>query len=281
MHQFSFVLEHSISSNIFNVIEVSFQIDIKNPFSMFQLFATLYLLYTQIGLAFVGGVIFAIFLIPITRWLAKQISSISKDFLEAKDARVSQTYETLSGAKQIKILAWEDIFVERIQNMRKKELKALSKQKYLDALCVFFWAITPTVIKLLTFATNTAIGAPLTAATAFASVALLNMLIGPLNAFPWVMNGLVEAYVSLRRVQSYLDLPDIDLQKYYSRLEPRSPTDDESKKRPVVISLKTASFCFNQFNSANRDGVPNFVINQANGDIKKVIRESVQCEIQM
>lgn len=281
MHQFSFVLEHSISSNIFNVIEMSFQIDIKNPFSMFQLFATLYLLYTQIGLAFVGGVIFAIFLIPITRWLAKQISSISKDFLEAKDARVSQTYETLSGAKQIKILAWEDIFVERIQNMRKKELKALSKQKYLDALCVFFWAITPTVIKLLTFATNTAIGAPLTAATAFASVALLNMLIGPLNAFPWVMNGLVEAYVSLRRVQSYLDLPDIDLQKYYSRLEPRSPTDDESKKRPVVISLKSASFCFNQFNSANRDGVPNFVINQANGDIKKVIRESVQCDIQM
>lgn len=281
MHQFSFVLEHSISSNIFNVIEVSFQIDIKNPFSMFQLFATLYLLYTQIGLAFVGGVIFAIFLIPITRWLAKQISSISKDFLEAKDARVSQTYETLSGAKQIKILAWEDIFVERIQNMRKEELKALSKQKYLDALCVFFWAITPTVIKLLTFATNTAIGAPLTAATAFASVALLNMLIGPLNAFPWVMNGLVEAYVSLRRVQSYLDLPDIDLQKYYSRLEPRSPTDDESKKRPVVISLKSASFCFNQFNSANRDGVPNFVINQANGDIKKVIRESVQCDIQM
>lgn len=90
--------------------------------------------------------------------------------------------------------------------MRKKEIKALSRQKYLDALCVFFWAITPTIIKLLTFATNTVIGEPLTAATAFASVALLNMLIGPLNAFPWVMNGLVEAYVSLKRVQRYLDV---------------------------------------------------------------------------
>lgn len=237
---------------------------------MFQLFATLYLLYTQIGLAFVGGVIFAIILIPITRWLAKQIACISKDFLEAKDARVSQTFETLSGAKQIKVLAWEDIFIERIQNMRQKELKALSKQKYLDALCVFFWAITPTIIKLLTFATNTVLGVPLTAATAFASVALLNMLIGPLNAFPWVMNGLVEAYVSLKRVQSYLDLPDIDLHKYYSRLEQQSPTDDESNKRPVVISLKSASFCFNQSRNENRGGVTNFFINQANGDIKKV-----------
>lgn len=90
--------------------------------------------------------------------------------------------------------------------MRQKEMKVLSKQKYLDALCVFFWAITPTVIKLMTFATATLIDQPMTAATAFASVALLNMLIGPLNAFPWVLNGLVEAYVSLKRVQSYLDV---------------------------------------------------------------------------
>lgn len=93
-----------------------------------------------------------------------------------------------------------------ILDMRKLEMTALSKQKYLDALCVFFWAITPTIIKLLTFATSTVVGQPLTAATAFASVALLNMLIGPLNAFPWFLNGLVEAYVSLKRVQSYIDV---------------------------------------------------------------------------
>lgn len=85
-------------------------------------------------------------------------------------------------------------------------MAALSRQKYLDALCVFFWAITPTIIKLLTFATSTVVGQPLTAATAFASVALLNMLIGPLNAFPWFLNGLVEAYVSLKRVQSYINV---------------------------------------------------------------------------
>lgn len=82
----------------------------------FQLFVTLYLLYTQIGLAFVGGVIFGVILIPITRWLCNKISVISKEFLEAKDARVSVTYETLTGAKQIKILAWEDLFIEKIQS---------------------------------------------------------------------------------------------------------------------------------------------------------------------
>ena len=42
------------------------------------------------------------------------------------------------------------------------------------------------------------------------------MLIGPLNAFPWVINGLMEAWVSLRRVSAFLKLPDQDLHLYYS-----------------------------------------------------------------
>ena len=41
------------------------------------------------------------------------------------------------------------------------------------------------------------------------------MLISPLNAFPWVLNGLVEAWVSLKRVQKYLLLPEIDPLSYY------------------------------------------------------------------
>ena len=40
----------------------------------------------------------------------------------------------------------------------------------------------------------------------FTSLALFNMLIGPLNAFPWVVNGLVEAWVSVKRVQQFVDL---------------------------------------------------------------------------
>lgn len=67
-------------------------------------------------MAFVSGVLFAIVLIPINRWLANRISTYSSQLLEAKDSRVSQMCEAISGAKQIKILAWEDVFIERIQS---------------------------------------------------------------------------------------------------------------------------------------------------------------------
>jgi len=46
-------------------------------------------------------------------------------------------------------------------------------------------------------------------------VALFNILISPLNAFPWVINGLMEAWVSTKRVQKFLQLDELDWSKYY------------------------------------------------------------------
>ena len=44
-------------------------------------------------------------------------------------------------------------------------------------------------------------GHTLTAPVVFTSLALFNVLIAPLNSFPWVINGVVEAAVSLRRLR--------------------------------------------------------------------------------
>ena len=56
----------------------------------------------------------------------------------------------------------------------------------------------------------------LTAANVFTSVALFAMLTGPLNAFPWALNGLVESFVSLKRVDKFLKLSTFNDGLYYS-----------------------------------------------------------------
>lgn len=90
--------------------------------------------------------------------------------------------------------------------MRENEIKYLRRRKYLDALYVYFWATTPALISILSFTTYVLLGNKLDAKTVFTSMALLNMLIVPLNAFPWVLNGLTEAWVSLKRIQRMLDV---------------------------------------------------------------------------
>ena len=90
----------------------------------------------------------------------------------------------------------------QIQAARAGELQDLAVRKYLDALCVFFWAATSLLFSLATFGAFIMLGHELNAAIVFTSLALFNVLIAPLNAFPWVVNGIVEAVVSLRRLQA-------------------------------------------------------------------------------
>lgn len=59
----------------------------------FQLFTTLYLLYVQLGVAFISGVIFAVLLIPINRYIAQKIGKLSAFLMTAKDARIFMTTE--------------------------------------------------------------------------------------------------------------------------------------------------------------------------------------------
>nr|CAH7715442.1 unnamed protein product [Callosobruchus chinensis] len=189
----------------------------------FQLGVTLYLLYTQVGLAFLAGLIFSILLIPINKLIANKIGQLSSQLMEQKDARVKIITEVLRGIRAVKLYVWEQHFIRLITKMRDQELHYLKGRKYLDALCVYFWAATPVIISILTFGVYSLTGHRLTAATVFTGMALLNMLIGPLNAFPWVLNGVTEACVSIKRLQKLLDLPNLDLDTFYDkRLEDNS-----------------------------------------------------------
>lgn len=78
------------------------------------------------------------------------------------------------------------IVVTQIREAREGELQALLVEKYLDALCVYFWAATSILTSIITFTLYALLGYHLTAEVVFTSLALFNVLIVPLNGFPWV-----------------------------------------------------------------------------------------------
>nr|AIN44105.1 multidrug resistance-associated protein 5-like protein [Laodelphax striatellus] len=197
----------------------------------FQLAVTLYLLFQQVGISFLAGLIFSIVLIPINKCIASCIGNLSKKMMDEKDKRVKMSAEALRGIKVIKMHVWEEYFVEKIMGIRSNEMKYLKGRKYLDAMCVYFWATTPVLIALLTFTVYTLLGHKLNAATVFTSIALFNMLISPLNAFPWVLNGLTESWVSLQRIQKLVQIKEQELSDYYSDM----PTVETVSEGALVI----------------------------------------------
>ncbi|MBZ3870188.1 Multidrug resistance-associated protein 7 [Sciurus carolinensis] len=199
-----------------------------------QLAITLYLLYNQVGMAFVGGLLLALLLVPVNKVIATRIMASNQEMLQHKDARVKLVTELLSGIRVIKFFGWEKALGARVEAYRARELGRLRVIKYLDAACVYLWAALPVVIAIIIFITYVLMGHQLTATKVFTALALVRMLIFPLNNFPWVINGLLEAKVSLVRIQHFLDLPNHNPQMYYSSDPPVRPS--------TVLELHEALF---------------------------------------
>ncbi|XP_071733419.1 ABC transporter C family member 13-like [Rutidosis leptorrhynchoides] len=169
-----------------------------------QIGIALYLLYTQVQFAFVAGITITVLLIPVNKWIAELIATATKNMMEQKDERVRRTSELLTYIRTLKMYGWELLFSGWLMKTRSLEVKYLSTRKYLDAWCVFFWATTPTLFSLFTFGLYVMMGNQLDAATVFTCLALFNNLISPLNSFPWVINGLIDAIISTRRLSKFL-----------------------------------------------------------------------------
>jgi ATP-binding cassette, subfamily C (CFTR/MRP), member 10 len=123
----------------------------------------------------------------------------------------------IRAVRTVKLNNWEPYFQQRIHSIRQKELHYLKARKYLDAGCVYLWASAPLLITLAILVTYTGVmGDRLTAAKVFTSLALVQILIVPLNAFPWVLNALVEAWISKRRFDSFFGLQSVDPLSIYS-----------------------------------------------------------------
>jgi ATP-binding cassette subfamily C (CFTR/MRP) protein 10 len=170
------------------------------------------LLYLQVDIAFVAGVIiiigryistyyklqvlsnmknfhpFLLFavMIPTNNYIAKQIGTATERLMECKDIRVKFISECFRGIKSIKASGWESSVLVKSMAQRQDEMKYLSTRKYFDALCVFLWASMPLLVPFATFVTTvTVVKESLTVSQVFTTIALLNMLIFPMNAFPW------------------------------------------------------------------------------------------------
>ncbi|NXE31604.1 MRP7 protein, partial [Ptilorrhoa leucosticta] len=200
-----------------------------------QLAITLYLLYQQVGVAFLGGVSLALLLVPINKIIANRIMVNSEEMLKHKDTRVKLMTEFLCGIRVIKFYAWEKHFSTRINACRAKELQKSRAVSYLDAVCVYMWAALPVVVSIAIFVTYVLLGHQLTATKVFTALALVGMLILPLNGFPWVLNAILEAKVSLDRIQQFFELMDQDLEAYYA-LDSPSDTATAMEMRCAAFS---------------------------------------------
>ncbi|CAF0999654.1 unnamed protein product [Rotaria sordida] len=177
-----------------------------------QLLIALILLYRQMKFAIIPGVTLLFIMIPLSLYLQRIQKKLLLKQMIIKDQRIKMTNEILNGIRVLKLYAWEIAFIRSITHIREKELEYIRKKAIVNALSNILWTFTPILVGITTFATyvlssDTNI---LTADKAFVSLTLFNLLRSPLVAFPTVFNNVVEARVSNKRIEKFLNNEEID-----------------------------------------------------------------------
>ncbi|XP_070707853.1 ATP-binding cassette sub-family C member 3 isoform X2 [Pempheris klunzingeri] len=177
-----------------------------------QIMLALYFLWQNLGPSVLAGVAVMIMLIPFNAVIAMKTRAYQVEQMQYKDSRIKLMNEILNGIKVLKLYAWENSFKDKVLAIRQKELNVLRKTAYLGALSTMAWTSAPFLVALTTFAVYVTVDENnvLDAEKAFVSLSLFNILRFPLNMLPQVISSIVQASVSLKRIQSFLSHDELD-----------------------------------------------------------------------
>ncbi|GJN92324.1 hypothetical protein Rhopal_005354-T1 [Rhodotorula paludigena] len=173
-----------------------------------------YLLFQLLGWSAVAGVAVLIAIMPVQAYISKLFNRYQDQLLHAADQRLELTTEVIGQVRIVKFFAWERKFLEKMEVTRRKELRAIWKR----ALCVCFGGNlmfgTPILVAVATFTVHT---------KTFTALALFTVLRGPLEGFTDMFVNVLQAHVSLKRLDSYLQ--EEETHKYTLLQEPATSND--------------------------------------------------------
>ncbi|CAH2034504.1 unnamed protein product [Thlaspi arvense] len=170
----------------------------------FRIIVSMILLYQQLGVASLVGSLILFLLIPLQTLIISKMRKLTKEGLQWTDKRVGITNEILTSMDTVKCYAWEKSFESRIQGIRNEELSWFCKAQLLTAFNSFILNTIPVVVTVVSFGVFVLLGGDLTPARAFTSLSLFAVLRSPLNMLPNLLNQVVNANVSLQRIEELL-----------------------------------------------------------------------------
>jgi ABC-type multidrug transport system fused ATPase/permease subunit len=197
-------------------------------------------LYSLLGWSAFSGIIVLVVAMPINTYLSKKSVKIYKEAMKARDKRLSVMNELIGAITFIKFFAWTDKWKKRVTDARTAELKQEVRSIVLGVFFGLVWALVPILVTLCSFFSYIVIAKQeLTIAIAFTAIALFSMLQAPLNSIPTFWMWILQALVSVGRVEDFLgeeEVPD-----WVSSLK----RQNERPTGPIKIAFEKATLRWN------------------------------------
>ncbi|KAJ2786338.1 Transporter of the ATP-binding cassette (ABC) [Coemansia interrupta] len=159
--------------------------------------------------ALVGLTIYALF-VPFSRLLFRRFSKVKNKLASLSDERVTVITELLQGIKAVKLFGWESRFLERVDKSREIQLAYMWKMMMAWVRVEIVSMLAPILILVSIFIVYVAVGGNrLTAEVAFTSISVFNLIRSAFERIPTFFNSNISGYVSLKRIDEYLQQAEV------------------------------------------------------------------------
>lgn len=236
-----------------------------------QISIGLYLVWQQLSYASLAGFSYMLLIIPINIMLTNKIRSLQLHLMQRKDERSKLMNEILDGIKVIKLNAWERYFEKKINHLRSLEMKQLKWIAYCNAFMTTFFSSSAIFVALFSFIAYTMISMDnvLDANRAFVSLSLFNIIRVPLTFLPMFFSFAGIAFVSIDRLNKYLNAPE--LIDYCETLSLSPTSTPEPSSSGTTVTTEENDFAIRihdgNFNWIKDDPIP--TINSVNLTVRR------------
>lgn len=202
-----------------------------------QLIIYNYLLFNLMGISYLAG--FCILILAIIGLIASTNHNLKnmKNTAIMKDNRMKISTELINSLKILKLYAWEDHFMNQVLKEREEELKFMKNRFKFSTVNFFIYWTIPILLNVITVGIMQYIGRPINVADILTAVTIFAMLQDPVSTFPWTFNLLFDVLNSMWRIEKFLKLKDIDINKV-------EKINDEFRETNKIYSIviKNANF---------------------------------------
>ena len=215
-------------------------INIPNIFSIpIIIIAYNYLLYKYIGMSFIAGVVVMIIFLIINYYYRTQFSKYLKLHMKKSDARINVTTEMINNLKSIKLNAWDDIAIKKIQEARGEELNALDMRYYITTISQTLLWFAPIAMSIASIGFYQYLNDEFKIEDVFTSLGIFTSFKGLLRNLPNTLDVFVETLISLERIERFLELPEVNdsnIVKY----------DDTTMNKNIALQIINGNFTWNK-----------------------------------
>lgn len=212
--------------------------------AVIQLTVGAILLWRQLGLALLPGLVVLLLLLPLNWFTSTSMARLKRSQMKEKDERLKITSEVLSGIQVIKLYAWEPAYQRHLEDIRLEELRLTRNRQLYQAFMSFIFNSIPFLVSFGSFLSYVYVnGGVLDAKKTFVSLSLFVILSGSLEYVPISIAQFVNARVSFERINNFLNAPEF---------HPDATKFDEPKNDKLpAIEICGGTFSWEEFETSN------------------------------